>query len=88
MEVIRDEAQGFLRSEMLKGTAGAIMRKPKPTDEDYEVKFLQTGEKFGLVRDEVTGKAKPITLRSYKDKRQAKNRVARKQRATNRRGSK
>lgn len=46
--------------------------------------FAKKSEKFGYVRDPDGTNVRPITLRSYKDKRAAKNRVARKQRKTNR----
>lgn len=46
--------------------------------------FAAKNEKYGVVRDPDGTNLRPIVLRSYKDKRAAKNRVARKQRKTNR----
>lgn len=45
--------------------------------------FLNLNGKFGLTRDPDGQDTRGVTLRSYKDKRAAKNRVARKQRKTN-----
>lgn len=45
--------------------------------------FAKKDHKTGVVRDPDGTNIRPVTLRSYKDARAAKNRVARKQRKTN-----